>query len=293
MKIDNSVDYSFNRNVAKTYGLHGAMILNRIVWSVNMHIERDDQQYFIDGEWWMYDTYESIANHFDGLIAKTTIRDKIQKFEKDNLLISRQVQKSNYNRTKWYSINVKVWKLLVFGSDVSNGSNSSHRNDISTSFDGSQVMEVSNVHEGKLPTSIDGRSHVVSSLLNSHLNSHTKYIYPESHPMSAIFDNLRMVSIVKSKFNLADYEKWLTKHMETKSLSIEELTEASHEWQEYHNDRTEKPKSPKGSFNTWLKNFLERRNKQQKQGQGRNLGWKRPITQLDLDYKKWNPDRTS
>ncbi len=93
MSVYNPVDYAFNSMAAKKYGINGAMILNRIIWSMNIHSQQGDEKFLIDGKWWMYDTYTAIAKHFEGLIAKNTVRDKIQQFEKDGLLESDQKDK--------------------------------------------------------------------------------------------------------------------------------------------------------------------------------------------------------
>jgi hypothetical protein len=114
-------NYSLSVNVAKKYGIYQALILERIVFSINYH-EKDpknwSQKYYVDGHWWMDDTYEAISNYFEGMIAVPTIKVAIRSFEKDGILISRQMQASKWVRTKWYSLNKDAYIDLYVGRNI-------------------------------------------------------------------------------------------------------------------------------------------------------------------------------
>ncbi len=115
MLFMNHVHYAFSGAVAHKYGIQAAMVLNRIIWAINFHEEKKKEyriKYFVDDRWWMDDTYESLANHFNGLIGHSTIKRYILQFEKDGLLISRKRKQTFWDQTKWYSLNGDEWNAL-------------------------------------------------------------------------------------------------------------------------------------------------------------------------------------
>lgn len=95
------------------YGAPAALVINRIMVSINSHIANADKyqgEYFRDDRWWMADTYEAISKFFRGSISAVTVKRCILQFEKDGLLVSRPMKESTGNMTKWYSVNVAVWE---------------------------------------------------------------------------------------------------------------------------------------------------------------------------------------
>ncbi len=97
--------------------------------------------------------------------------------------------------------------------------------------------------------------------------------WEDNDPFAKVFANMTKLSICKAKFDTNEYRTWLTQVMEEYSLTIEELVKLSNEWQEYHNEKTKKPKVAKSSFRTWIGNYVERRSKngqrQQQQSNGK------------------------
>jgi len=226
MAYANLVDYSFNKTVAQKYGVNGAMILNRIVWSLNTHVEKDDR-FFIDGTWWMYDTYDSIAAHFDGFISKSSVKEKIRKFEADGLLISKRMNSQEWKQTKWYSLCEEKWlelnspKRHINKPELINTSNSIDRN-LTPALDNRCPID------GVPPCPIDGTSHTpiegtsnVPSLLNNHSINHTQYSTKESvitPSASATGARVKKVQVIKSKYEPEDLKlaaSWLEYALET------------------------------------------------------------------------------
>lgn len=106
-RLDNSVNYSFNGKLARKYGVTKALILNRIIWSINSHIEDKknyEERFYLDGRWWMSDTTETIAAHYEGILSHQTIRKSIRELETDGILIARKARQEKWDQTKWYSI---------------------------------------------------------------------------------------------------------------------------------------------------------------------------------------------
>ena len=199
--MENTVNYGFNHNAAAKYGIPGAMILNRIVWSQNYHMENKDEYYFKEGRWWVCNTYESIAEHYRGLISRSTIQTKILAFEKDSLVISKQMAKGNYNRTKWYTVDIDRWGELI---------NREYKNctiDSAKQNPGYRWHKNCAIDSTATPP-IDGTkidlSTTVYSLANSLANSHTK------HPLSPTPPNATLSAVVKyNEHDLQLASEWL------------------------------------------------------------------------------------
>lgn len=161
MFFDNSVTHAFNINAAKKYGINGALLLNRIVWSIKVHSESNDKRFFIDGNWWMFDTAKSLAKHFHNLISEKTVRRSLKAFEDDGLLSSMRNSSNLHDQTKWYSLDQKKWhKLLVH-------------------IDHHDVDNLSTSNRSRCPHPTGHGDHIqpvdvsTSSSLNNHSNNHS------------------------------------------------------------------------------------------------------------------------
>lgn len=109
------VDYFLSGAVMQKYGVNAALVLNRIMVSINSHIsnaERYEGQYYKDGLWWMSDGYEAISRFFRGAIAAITVKRCIKQLEADGILKSRVMDESFGNRTKWYAVDEQAWESL-------------------------------------------------------------------------------------------------------------------------------------------------------------------------------------
>lgn len=85
--------------------------------------------------------------------------------------------------------------------------------------------------------------------------------WESNDPFAVAFGNMTKVSICKAKFDTEEYREYLTGLMETLNLTINEINQLTHQWQEYHVERTTQPKVAKSSFRTWVNNYVERRAK--------------------------------
>ena len=179
--MENTVNYGFNHNAAEKYGITGAMILNRIVWSQNYHMENREEYYFKEGRWWVCNTYESIAEHYRGLICVSTIKTKIRKFENDGLIISKQMAKENYNRTKWYTVDLDRWVHLISGGGKNYPMDSANQN---LPIRRGKIYPIDKVDTPPIEGVKTDRTTTVYSLTNSLANSLTKH--PPVASLSAV-----------------------------------------------------------------------------------------------------------
>jgi hypothetical protein len=105
MQINNPVHHSFNADIAREFGINAALILNRIIWSINTHINKD-KSFYIDGDWYMYDSVKAISDYFVGIMSESSVKRAIAKLEKEGLLKSKKVNREHWNHTKWYTIDI-------------------------------------------------------------------------------------------------------------------------------------------------------------------------------------------
>lgn len=175
MKIENNVDMFFNKRIAKKYSIMAALVLNRILWSLTLHQNdphnKDYARFFIDGQWWMKNTYEALATYFDGLISKRTIREIVLKFESDGILISRQMEAKRWHHEKWYTVDLELCAKLQ-GIAVTEKAKKpmiidGAKNVPSVSIDGTVACPIDEPREG----TIHGATATPSSSIKSHSKS--------------------------------------------------------------------------------------------------------------------------
>lgn len=109
--IPQVIDLFISRNALVEFGLAGALILNRITHSINEHMAnpaRYRDQYFVNGRWWMQNSYEEFRRWFcgevDDVVSVRSIRRAVMALEASGILIADAVNASRGDSSKWYSI---------------------------------------------------------------------------------------------------------------------------------------------------------------------------------------------
>ena len=88
----------FNHYLAKEIGLNEAIFANQI----NYLLLRT--KHFFRGDPWIYNSYEAWKTHFP-FWSKSTIIRTIASLERQGILLSKTLNKSKKDQTKWYSLN--------------------------------------------------------------------------------------------------------------------------------------------------------------------------------------------
>jgi DnaA-like protein len=94
-------------SLATKVGLNEAIILQQIHYWLDPGINRN----FREGVHWAYNTYKEWQKQFP-FFSTRTIQRTIQSLEKNNLLIVRNFNKNQLDKTKWYTINYNTLNLL-------------------------------------------------------------------------------------------------------------------------------------------------------------------------------------
>lgn len=97
-------------NLATLIGLNESIVLQQIhYWLIG---KEQRQQDYIDGHYWVYNTYEQWQEQFP-FFSLRTLRRIFTALEKMGLLISSNYNRAGFDKTKWYTINYESLNKLV------------------------------------------------------------------------------------------------------------------------------------------------------------------------------------
>lgn len=92
--------HQFDPAIAASVGLNAAVIYQNLFYWAEKNAANG--RHFYDGRWWTYNSIKAFADLFPYLTGKQ-IRTALDKLESSGLIVSGCFNKSNYDRTKWYS----------------------------------------------------------------------------------------------------------------------------------------------------------------------------------------------
>jgi hypothetical protein len=95
--------------LAKAIGLNEAIVLQQVQFWLGVH--EGIQRNFVDGRYWVYNSYEQWKEQFY-FWHRDTIRRTIKSLEDQELLISACLSPDKGDRTKWYTINYERLKEI-------------------------------------------------------------------------------------------------------------------------------------------------------------------------------------
>lgn len=96
--------------LATKVGLNESIVLQQIhYW---LKIKEKSQQEYIDGHYWVYNTYKQWQEQFP-FWSLNTIQRIFRSLEEKRLLISENYNKAGFDKTKWYTINYRVLNGIV------------------------------------------------------------------------------------------------------------------------------------------------------------------------------------
>lgn len=96
-------------SLAIAIGLNEAIVLQQIHYWIKINENEKINNY--QGKTWTYNTYKEWQKQIPFFSERTILRT-IQKLEKLKILESSNFNKKKYDRTKWYTINYDVLKVL-------------------------------------------------------------------------------------------------------------------------------------------------------------------------------------
>ncbi len=101
--------HHFEIHVAQKYGINVATFLNNLAYWTELNIA--NQTNFNDGTWWSRKTQDAFRILFP-YWSRQNIRTIIQKCLSENLIITGNYNKNQYDKTNWYTFTEKGWNLF-------------------------------------------------------------------------------------------------------------------------------------------------------------------------------------
>ena len=108
---------SFSAVVAIALGEKAAMILQQIHYWVSQRIKEENQVYFHEGFYWIWNSYKEWHRTFP-FMPEPTIKRIILDLEQKRVVVSSEFNKNSGNRTKWYRIDHDVLAETVKDAEV-------------------------------------------------------------------------------------------------------------------------------------------------------------------------------
>lgn len=96
-------------SLAKALGINQAAVFQQLHYLLSATKIGKNKYNFVDGKWWVYNTYEEWMEYFVW-IKPSTIKQCFLDLEEMGLVISQQGVKKATDRRKWYTINYEAWE---------------------------------------------------------------------------------------------------------------------------------------------------------------------------------------
>lgn len=95
--------------LAKKIGINEAIILQQLHFLLNTQRSANNQHNFVDGRWWVYNSYPQWREYFPWL-AEVTIKGLFRSLEAQGWVLTMQSVKNKSDRRKWYTIDYTAWE---------------------------------------------------------------------------------------------------------------------------------------------------------------------------------------
>lgn len=96
--------------LATIIGLNESIVLQQVhYW---LKIKEKSQQDYIDGRYWVYNTYKQWQEQFP-FFSLRTLRRTFTSLEKKGLLLVGNYNKAGFDKTKWYTIDYAAYKSMI------------------------------------------------------------------------------------------------------------------------------------------------------------------------------------
>lgn len=103
------MEHSFDIEIAQEYGMECAIVIKHLYYWIEKN--RVCDKHFYDGRYWTYGSIKSFCELFP-YIGEKKMRNVFQKLEENGLLITGNYNKSQYDRTKWYTLTGKGFAII-------------------------------------------------------------------------------------------------------------------------------------------------------------------------------------
>jgi hypothetical protein len=113
---------TFRAGIAEHVGISAAIIFEHIIyWIEHNHKKQkksDDPTSFYDGHWWMYESYDEMAEWIP-FYERTCIVNGIAALEKAGYIVKGNNPRNKLDRTNWYRLSNEIESQIIFTKDHS------------------------------------------------------------------------------------------------------------------------------------------------------------------------------
>ena len=99
--FSSSLSLSFNKQIARIYGLNAAVVFNHILYWLNINVSNPAAQKM--GKTWMYESQEKMAEFLDCL-SRREIQHALNILEESGLIIKENLNDNPFVKTNWYTV---------------------------------------------------------------------------------------------------------------------------------------------------------------------------------------------
>lgn len=100
--------YMFDTELAKTYGVDGAIMLENICFWIQKN--KANEKHFYDGRYWTYNSMKAFESVFP-FWSNSQIRRILEKLENEGAIVTGNYNNIAYDRTKWYAVVDSVYSI--------------------------------------------------------------------------------------------------------------------------------------------------------------------------------------
>lgn len=104
-----SKNFVFNEDIAKKYGVDGAIIIQNLYYWIEHNAAND--KHFYDGRYWTYNSQKAFAELFP-FWTINQIKRIVTKLKKAGAIHVGNYNKNPYDHTAWYALDESVLKIL-------------------------------------------------------------------------------------------------------------------------------------------------------------------------------------
>ena len=123
------MDYSFNVEIAKKYGVEEAVLIHNLYWWIRKN--KANNQHFYKGRYWTYNSRKAFSELFP-FWTERQVRRITEKLTEEKVLYVDNFNQVKYDRTLWYALSDEIILFYETGKSICpNGQMEDDENDSS------------------------------------------------------------------------------------------------------------------------------------------------------------------
>lgn len=174
-----------DRDLAAEFGLNESIVLQQLNYWLNGKSAK-----FIDGRYWVYNSYKQWQKDNFPFWSLATVRRAIESCEKQGLVITANYNRAGFDKTKWYSIDYEMVDKGMSKraaqneqTDCSKRANGVAQNEQTNTRDYTEItteITTKDIYSQAEPDGVADKTKTVIDYLNEKTDSHYKATTPKT-----------------------------------------------------------------------------------------------------------------